>query len=196
VVDLHRGLRGATSWGQVDSDALRNNRGGFVALGIALLALGFLAIVSPFVALLFTTILLGWLMVLAGLVEGYHALRNRAWVGSGWELVSALVQLVGGALVVAFPVTGKLALTLILAVYFVAEGILEILLAAQHRGVDGSGWLVFDGLLSFVLGILILMHWPGVAVWALGLLLGIHLAASGVSMLLLGLRARPAAGAG
>jgi uncharacterized membrane protein HdeD (DUF308 family) len=157
---------------------------------MAFVALGLLAMLLPFVGGLVTTIALGWLMLLAGLSEGYHAVRNRQWGGSGAELVSAAVQVVAGALVVAFPLTGKLALTLILAGYFVAQGVLKLVRAVQHRRVHASGWLVFDGILSLVLGILIVLHWPSVAVWALGLFVGVNLLVGGSSMLLIGLGAR------
>ncbi|WP_437678842.1 HdeD family acid-resistance protein [Sorangium sp. So ce131] len=174
----------------VDVDTVRNNRGWFVMLGLAFMVLGLLAILLPFVASLATTIVIGWLMLIAGLIEGYHALRARAWVGAGWELVSAAVHVVAGGLVVAFPLTGKLALTAILAAYFAAEGVLKILRASQHRRVQASGWLVFDGLLSLALGILILMRWPSAAVWAIGLLVGVQLLVGGASMLLIGLSTR------
>src|SRR5689334_22973954 len=104
-----------TSFRLVDLDTVRNNRGWFVMLGLALMVLGLLAILLPLVAALATTIFLGWLMLVAGLIEGYHALRTRPWVGVGPELVSAVVQVVAGGLMVIFPMTGKLALTAILA---------------------------------------------------------------------------------
>jgi uncharacterized membrane protein HdeD (DUF308 family) len=180
----------ASLFAPVDIGAVWINRGWFVGLGIAFVLLGLLAMILPFAVSLVTTLAIGWLMVIAGLVEGYHAVQNRQWGGSGWEIVSSLVQVVAGLLVVAFPLTGKLALTLILAAYFVAEGVLKLIRAVQHRGVQASGWLVLDGLLSVVLGILILVHWPSVAVWALGLFVGINLLVGGSSMLLIGAGAR------
>ncbi len=182
-----------TSFRLVDLDSVRSNSGRFIALGAALMVLGLLAVLLPLVASLATTIALGWVMMLAGVSEAYHAFRNRRWAGSGWELVSAAVQVVAGALVVAFPVTGKLALTLILAVYFVCEGVLKIIRAVQHRSVLAPGWLVFDGLLALALGVMILLRWPGAAVWAIGLLVGINLLFSGMSMLLIGAVGRPVA---
>lgn len=177
----------------VDLEGARANSGWFMALGATLMVLGLLAVLVPFVASLVTTIAVGWLMVLAGLSEGYHALQNQRWAGSGWELVSAVVQVVAGALVVAFPMTGKLALTVILAAYFLCEGVLKIIRAVQHRTVLSTGWLLFDGLLALALGVLILLHWPGAAVWAIGLLVGINLLSGGMSMLLIGALGRPAA---
>jgi uncharacterized membrane protein HdeD (DUF308 family) len=182
-----------TGFGPIDIDPVQRNSGWFIGLGVAFVVLGVFAMLLPFVAGLATTIALGWLIIVAGAVEGYHAVQNRRWGGWGWELVSALVQVVAGILVVAFPMLGKLALTLTLAVYFLAQGGLKIIRALQHRRVQGSGWLVFDGLLSLLLGVLILWHWPSAALWALGLFVGVSLLMGGSSMLLIGLGARPGA---
>jgi uncharacterized membrane protein HdeD (DUF308 family) len=179
----------APSIAPIDTSPVRTRRDWFVGLGALFVLLGLLAMLLPFVSSLITTVVLGWLMMLAGVSEGYHALRNRAWGGSGWELASAAVQILAGALVVGFPLTGKLVLTLILAAYFVAEGALKLIRAVQHRRIGASGWLVFDGLLSMALGVLILLHWPSVAVWAIGLFVGTNLLVGGTSMLLIGLGA-------
>jgi uncharacterized membrane protein HdeD (DUF308 family) len=175
--------------GSSDTSPAGARRAWFVGLGVVFVLLGILAVLLPFVASLVTTVVLGWLMLLAGLSEGYHAVRNRGWGGSGWELVSAVIQVLGGLLVVRYPLTGKLALTLILAAYFVAEGVIKLVRAFQNRAAGASGWLVIDGLLALALGVLVLVHWPSVAVWAIGLLVGVNLVAGGASMLLLGLAA-------
>ena len=183
--------------GPVDFADVRDHRSRFVAVGIALIVLGALAIFLPLVAGLVTTLLLGWLLVLGGIVEGIHGFSNRRWGGSGWAIVSALVYVVAGALVIAFPVRSKLMLTLILAGFLVADGVLKILRALQHRALPSWGWLLFDGILALVLGLLLWLHWPSTAAWAIGLLVGVDLVSNGASMLLIGLgagqvaRARP-----
>jgi uncharacterized membrane protein HdeD (DUF308 family) len=184
---------GTARFEPVDFGAVRENRSWFFALGVAFMALGALAILVPFVASLVTTIVIGWLLLIGGLVQGFHAAQNRRWAGARWALVAAVLHLIAGVLLVAFPVTGTVTLTLVLAVFFLADGILKILRAVQHRPMPVWGWLLFDGLVSLALGVLILAHWPSTAVWALGLLVGIDLALSGTSMLLIGLGAGPAA---
>lgn len=177
--------------GVVDVDTVRQSRSWFVGLGIALAVLGVLAIVLPFIASLVTTIVIGWLMLLGGLFQGYHAVRNRGWAGSGWALASAAIQAIAGVLVILFPIAGTLTLTLILAAYFAAEGVFKIIRAIQHRRMPARGWLVFDGTLSLALGVLIIAFLPGAAVWVLGLLVGINLLFGGMSTLLIGLGAGP-----
>lgn len=173
----------------VDFNTLRASRGWFFALGAAFVVLGVLSIILPFIASLVTTIVIGWLMLLGGLFQGYHAVRNRGWAGSGWALASAAIQVVAGVLVVLFPVVGTLSLTLVLAAYFIIEGAFKLVRAVQHRRMPAWGWLMFDGVLSLALGILILALWPSTAVWVIGLLVGINLLFSGTSLLLIGLSA-------
>jgi uncharacterized membrane protein HdeD (DUF308 family) len=176
----------------ISLDPVRRARGWFFGLGIVFVLLGVLAILLPFAASLATTLLLGWLLVIGGVVQGFHAIQNRAWGGSGWALLGALIHVVAGALVIEFPVTGTLALTLVLAVFLAAQGILKIIRAMQHREMPAWGWLVFDGVLSLVLGLMIALGWPSTAVWAIGLLLGIDLLFGGSSMLVLAFATRPA----
>jgi uncharacterized membrane protein HdeD (DUF308 family) len=128
-------------------------------------------------------------MFVGGVIQGVHALQNRRWAGSGWAILEALVMVVAGVLVAIFPVAGKLTLTLVLSVFFVFEGVLKIVRCAQHRTMRAWGWLLFDGIASLVLGVLIWAGWPSTAVWALGLLVGIDFLMGGVSLLLIGLGA-------
>lgn len=171
----------------VDLDTLREKRGWFIGLGIVFMALGALAILLPFIASLVTTVVIGWLMLFGGLFEGIHAVQNRRWGGSGWAIASAVLYVVAGLLVIAFPVTGTLTLTLVLAASFVAQGILKIVRAAQHRKMRAWPWLAFDGVLSLLLGLIVALGWPSTAAWALGVLVGIDLLFGGSSMLLIGL---------
>ncbi|APR78616.1 Hypothetical protein A7982_03963 [Minicystis rosea] len=175
----------------VDVDTVRESRSWFLGLGLAFAVLGVLAIILPFIASLVTTIVIGWLMLLGGLFQGYHAIRNRRWAGSGWAIASAAIQVIAGVLVILFPLAGTLSLTLILAAYLAAEGAFKIIRAIQHRRMPARGWLVFDGILSLALAILILAIWPGAAVWVLGLIVGVNLLFGGISMLLIGLGAGP-----
>jgi uncharacterized membrane protein HdeD (DUF308 family) len=185
-----------TSFGPVDLEPVRHARVWFIALGIIFLILGTLAILLPFAASLATTLVLGWLLVFGGIFQGVHAAENWRWRGAGWALVGGLLHVIAGALVIVFPVAGTLALTFILAVFFAAQGVLKIIRAVQHRGMPAWGWLVFDGLLSLALGLMIGLGWPSTAVWALGLLLGIDLLFSGSSMLVIAVASRAALRAG
>lgn len=172
-----------------DIEVIREKRGWFIAIGIGLLILGVAAIFLPLAASVVTTLVIGWLMIVGGVFHAIHAIRNRRWVGWGWELAGAALYTVAGVLLVTRPVAGTITLTLLLAVFFAASGVLKIIRAVQHRAMPRWGWLLFDGIVSLLLGALIAGGWPGTAAWAIGLLVGIDLLFDGSSMLLLGLSA-------
>lgn len=172
--------------GLVDFSDVKQHRAGFIGLGVTLVILGALAILLPFVASVITTLTLGWLVLLGGLAEGIHALSNRRWGGSGWAVASAALYVVAGFLVLAFPWVGKLTLTLVLSAFLVLDGVLKIVRALQHRALPAWGWLLSDGIVALALGLMIWLHWPSTAVWALGLLVGVDLVLNGSSLLLIG----------
>lgn len=179
--------------GMVNFDAVHENRGWFLGVGLALMVLGVLAVLMPVVASLVTAFAIGALLALSGLLQGIHAVRTRRWASSAWSLLSALAQIMAGVLIMAFPTTGKVTLTLILAAFFFVDGLLRIVRAVQHREMPAWGFLLFDGLVTLALGVLILWKWPSTGAWAIGLLVGVDLMIGGSSMLLIGLSARPRA---
>jgi uncharacterized membrane protein HdeD (DUF308 family) len=193
MFDRIQSITGRTGPGLVDLAEAREHPGRFVALGVVLATLGALAILVPLATTLVTVLVIGWLLVVGGIAEAAHAVIDRRRGRSGWEIVSALIHVVAGALVIAFPLTAKLAVTLVLTAFLIGDGVLKIIRAVQHRGFPAWGWLLFDGIAALVLGVLLWLHWPSAAVWALGLLVGINLFFGGVSMLAIGLGARQAA---
>jgi len=181
---LFQGSSEATTWSSLDE--VRANRAWFIALGIGLILLGVLAIVIPFVATLATTLFIGWLLIIGGIAHAIHAFQNRRWAGFAWAIVSAILYVIAGILVVANPLVGTLTLTLVLAGFFIVNGVVKIIRALQHRAMSSWGWLLFDGIITLALGALIVAQWPATAVWAIGLLVGIELLLGGFSMVLLG----------
>jgi uncharacterized membrane protein HdeD (DUF308 family) len=163
-------------------DEVVANRGWFTALGIALILLGAAAIFMPFIAALVTTVFLGWVLLIGGIVQAVHAVQNRRWTGFGWGLAAGALYAVAGVILIVSPVAGTIGLTLALAAFFVADGVIKIVRAIQHRSSATWGWLLFDGVVTLVLGLLILARWPSTAVWAIGLLVGIDLIFGGMSM--------------
>ncbi|MDI1478178.1 DUF308 domain-containing protein [Polyangium sp. y55x31] len=174
--------------GQVE-DVVRKNRAWFFGLGVAFMVLGVILLLMPVIASVATAFVLGWVMVIAGIFQGFHAVRNHGWRGAGWSLVGSVLLVIAGALVAAFPLTGTLTLTLTLAAFFAANGVVKLIRAVQNRRIPAWGWLFFDGLISLALGVLIAVGWPSTAAWALGMLVGIDLLLGGTSMILIGLSA-------
>ena len=143
--------------------------------GIALIVLGTVAIIAPGVATLFVTTFIGWLFIISAVAEFYLAFQ----VHGGWRIAGAvltgLISLVAGVWLLLNPAAGALALTFLLAAYFVASGVVKAVAAWQLRGVGGSGWTFFSAACSVLLGLLVISGWPGSAVWLIGLLVGIDL---------------------
>jgi uncharacterized membrane protein HdeD (DUF308 family) len=95
------------------------------------------------------------------------------------------VTLASGIILLIFPLAGVITLTMFLAAYFVAAGILKAIYALQHRGMSGWGWALGSGLISIALGVLIWSGFPGTALWALGLIVGIDLIFYGWALIFL-----------
>jgi uncharacterized membrane protein HdeD (DUF308 family) len=171
--------------------ALSNElHGWFVGAGAALVALGLLAIALPFAFTIAADFAVGALLVIGGAVHGAHALRGPRGAGMAWRLVVAALYLVAGVLAIAHPVTGALALTIVLAAFLAATGVTRIGLGLHLRPIAGWGWTVFNGALSLVLGFLLLAGWPSTAAWAVGLFIGVDLLFAGWSLLAIAAAAR------
>lgn len=169
------------------ADAIRKAANLTIGLGILLLVLGVIAICFPLASSLAAAIWVGWLLVIGGAVLLVHALRGRQEEGFWFKLLWAIVYLVAGLLLLASPVSGVLTLTLILAVLWIVEGVTAIAFAFRLKPASPWGWVLFDGIVTVLLGLLIWIGWPGNAPWLLGLFLGISLLSTGISVLLLGL---------
>lgn len=168
------------------SDALRKAGGWTILLGVLLMILGIIAIAFPFASSVAAAIWVGWLLIIGGAVLLAHAIRGRHESGFWLKLLWSIVYLVAGILLLASPVSGVLTLTLVLAVLWIVEGATAIALAFRLRPARPWGWVLFDGIVTVLLGLLIWIGWPGNATWLLGLFLGISLLATGISVLLFG----------
>ena len=152
-------------------------------MGIALIVLGVCILAAPLVAGTVTVMLVGILMVLAGLVECIHAFRTTALPRVIWLSVGFATFLCG-ALVMAHPLFGLSFLTILLVIYFFADGLTKS--AAAFHFVAYRGWFVTNGLLSFLLAYLIGSNWPLSGGWALGVLVGINFVFTGIMTLAVG----------
>jgi uncharacterized membrane protein HdeD (DUF308 family) len=164
----------------------------FLSEGIALLALGTLAIIVPALASLAATLVLGWILLLSGIVGLIATIRARHAPGLWWSLISALIGVVAGVLLLGWPLQGMFSLTAVLIAFLILEGVVSILYALEHRrGVSGRwGWMLASGILDLVLGGILLAGLPGSAVWALGIIIGINMIFGGWALIAMALAAR------
>lgn len=168
------------------------NWGWFLALGILLILAGVAAIAFPLLSTIATKIALGWIFLAGGIILVIHAFSASGWRGFLWSLLIGLLYLVAGGYLAFFPLTGIVTLTLLLAALFLAEGILEVIMAFRVRPQEGWGWVLLSGLVAIAIGVLITLELPSSAAWAIGLLAGINLISTGWGFVFLSLAGRRA----
>ena len=164
----------------------------FAAEGAVLVLLGLIAITLPLFAGLATAILLGWLLLAAGIVGLLATVRARRAPGFGWAILSAVAALVAGLVLLWNPLAGLVTLTYVLTAYFIADGAFNVVLALSHRR-ELSGrweWMLLNGLFDLVLAAFVISGMPGSFIWVLGLLVGIDLLFGGISLVGMALDAR------
>jgi uncharacterized membrane protein HdeD (DUF308 family) len=164
----------------------------FLIEGIVLVVLGILAIVVPPLATIAFTLFLGWLFLISGVVGLFTTFWARQAPGFWWSLFSAVLAIAAGIVLLAWPVSGAVSLTLLLIVFFTIEGVLSIMYALEHKKeLSGRwGWMLVSGIIDLVLAAIILIGLPGTAVWALGLLVGINMLFGGSALIAIALHAR------
>jgi len=172
---------------------LKGKWGWFLTLGILMLILGFCALSMPFVAALASVLFLGWLLIFGGVIQGIHAFGQKHWGGLFWQLLIGVLYLLIGVMLLVEPLRSVMALTLLLAIFFVVEGIFRIITAFRLKPKQNWGWILVNGIVTLILGALIWAEWPSAAVWAIGLLVGIDLIFGGWSIVMIAMAARRAA---
>jgi uncharacterized membrane protein HdeD (DUF308 family) len=158
-----------------------------VGISLLLILAGFLAITIPSTAGIAVSVLLGWLLVLSGTGHLMLAFHTRSFGGLVWESLLGILYFLMGAYLLLYAVAGLATVTLALAIYLFAEGILELLLASQVRSRTGWVWLMFDALVTLILATLILRPWSSDSEWVIGTLVGISMLFSGMSRLIISL---------
>lgn len=172
--------------------AIQRNWGWLLALGIVWTVLGLAALVAPLAASIAVDILIGILLVVGGGLQIAQCFDARDWEGILWHAIGGLFALAVGALLLLFPLRGVLSLTLLLGVFFLLDGLFKLFAIPQHDSRRLRLWLGVSGGLSVLVAILIWVGWPGSAAWALGLLVGVGLIFTGLSMIVWSLEIRRA----
>ena len=160
--------------------------------GVLLIIFGMLAIGSPMLAAVAVNVVVAWLIVLAGVVHIVLAFHSHGAGSVVWKLLVGVSYLCFGGYLLLHPVLGIASLTLALAALFVIEGVLNLVLFFKMRPLHGSGWVLVDGIVTILLGLLIYLQWPSSSVWAIGTLVGISMIFSGVARIGLSLAVRRA----
>lgn len=168
-----------------------HNWGWFLLFGICLVLLGALAIVRSVAATVVSMLFFGWLLLIAAGIEIVQAVMVGKWAGLFQHWLSAALFGVLGALIVWRPVVTAEILTLLIGAFFLVAGIFQ-LVTPFVISLPEWGWHALNGLITLVLGVLILAQWPVSGLWVIGLFLGIELIFYGGAWIAVALRLRSA----
>jgi uncharacterized membrane protein HdeD (DUF308 family) len=158
--------------------------------GVLLIVFGMVAVASPFLAAVAVNVVVAWLIVLAGVVHLMLAVRAHGAGSMIWKLLVGIAYLCFGGYLIVHPLVGVASLTLLLATLFLVEGVLDVVLFFKMRPLQGSGWVLTDGIVTLLLGALIYLQWPTSSAWAIGTLVGISMIFSGVARVMMSLAVR------
>jgi uncharacterized membrane protein HdeD (DUF308 family) len=172
-----------------ERQALRRNWGWLVALGVVLVVVGILAISFPVISTLTTVTVFGVLLLFGAGAEVASAIWTQRWGGIFLHLLLGLLYFFVGVVLLERPLIGAETYTLLLAVFFVAGGLVRIIFALGHR-FSGWGWTLFSGIITLILGVLIWRNLPEAGLWVIGTFIGIDLLFNGWSWVMLGLAVR------
>ena len=166
-------------------DKVHDSWGWFVVLGIALIALGVVCIMGDMTATLATVLALGWLLVIGAVVALVQAFRAYDWSGFFLYFLSALLRGVAGYVLIRYPGSGEVSITILLASLFIVGGIFRTVGATSMR-FPSWGWTAFSGIVSLVVGFMLIYQLPTASPWFIGFLVGVDFIFDGIALITLG----------
>ena len=169
---------------------LSKSRGWLIIGGILSIFVGFSAMGSPLLFSLVIARFLGLFLLVSGVISLVLAIVGKHKGHRVMEALLGVIRIAAGVLLLNCLPSSVAIITLIFAIYLVAEGVSTSLTAFRMRATPGWGWMLFSGLASFILGIMVYNRWPSGSTAILGLLFGINLLLNGTSLLALGFSAR------
>ena len=163
---------------------LKENANWFLILGISLVVLGTLGIIFSYVSTLFSVVYLGSFLIVLGIFEGIKSFKVHQWSNFFLHLSLSIVYTMGGFFIVFYPIINAISLTLLLALFFIVAGILRIVFSISKH-TPHRAWLALNGLLTLLLGILIVYQWPLSGLWVIGMFVGIDILFTGWTWIML-----------
>lgn len=180
-------------FGQMGFESLSPRWGRLMALGIAMMILGVLALGVSVFSTVVTVLFLGVIVAAGGIAQIINAFSSKSWGGFFLHLMLGLLYLVAGVIMMMRPAESAISLTLFLGVFFVASGVMRAVSALFSR-FPSWGWSAFSGVISFILGLVVLRGMPTSGLWVIGTFVGIDLIFAGASMTGLAFAARRVGG--
>lgn len=158
---------------------LYDNKGWLMGIGIAFVILGIIGLGMSVTLGLTITGLFGILLIIGGCIQFIHTFTIKAWKGRIYLIISSCIYLLAGIIIVVNPVKSELFLTLMLAGMFVFVGTLRVCMAFQKHSFKNKFWTIINGVISVILGIIIILNWPFSGLLVIGLLISIELIMNG-----------------
>ena len=174
---------------------IKRASGWSIALGVLMIILGIIAMLAPWEFGIVIALIIGWSAIFNGVAQIIYGVRTHSGGRTVLEVILGLVYIVAGIYLLLHPVGGLLVLTIFLASFLIVYGIFALVLAFQMRPLRGWGWVLFDAIITLLLGVLIWAHWPLNSEWVVGTLFGISILVSGVTRLMMSLAIRRVAAA-
>lgn len=174
---------------ELTKEELRQHKRSVLLQGILFVILGILALAIPAIFSLSVEWAVGWLFLIGGGVQLVRCIQSNGAPGYWWLILSSLFSMIFGVLLVFNPLEGVMALTMMIALYFFAEGLVKIFFAFQLREFSHWGWILFSGLCSLLISLIVFSGWPFTAAWFIGTLLGVYLIINGVSFIVMATQA-------
>jgi uncharacterized membrane protein HdeD (DUF308 family) len=160
--------------------------GWFVGLGLLLMLLGIICVIGDVTATFVTIMAFGWFLIFGGIVSLIHAIRVHTWSGFFLSLASALLRGFTGYFLLRYPGAGAVAITVLLSAFFIVSGVFRAAGAGVLR-FPSWGWAMFSGIVSVVLGVMLLRQMPVSSLWFIGFAVGIDLILEGASLVSFGM---------
>src|SRR6266403_549790 len=155
--------------------------------GVLLILFGLLAVALPLATSFGVVLVVGWMLVFSSAAQILHAFQSKGVGHIAWKVLVGVLYLGVGIYLLNNPMLGVAALTL-------AVGVMDIAAYFKERKVSGSGWILLDGMVTLILGLMIWQHWPASSIWAIGTLVGINMVMTGVTRLMISVAVRRLAG--
>lgn len=164
----------------------------FLFSGIFFIIGGMMAIFMPLASTIAVKFIIGAILLVMGVVEIVQGFGVKGWLGFIWNLALGVIFCFAGLYLLSGPLSGLMTLTLLVALTFIAQGILEVFYGFQMRPANGANWIMLSGVISAIAGIMIFTGLPVSGAWVLGFLAGISLLSSGVTNIALAMAGRKA----
>lgn len=162
-----------------DASSLKCHRGWLFAIGIILLLLGCVGLGMEVMLTLVSMYFFAVLLMISGLSHFADAFKYKEWKGAVWQILITVLYLIAGFVVLYDPLLVSTMLTAVLGWLLIVIGAARVFMSFHLKGSRGWGWILFAGVVSFILGLLILLQWPVSGLWVIGMFIAIDMIVTG-----------------